>query len=140
MAYETEVQVTTKAHADGMLPTKNTVIGTTADSGVTDATLQGSLKRSQYISLAAASTTILSTASYIERITVNPATTAAGGFVLSDGTTAILTVSSLGHQLTPQPYTIHLGIRSVSTSGFRIVTGASVSAIVVGAWGTPTTA
>jgi hypothetical protein len=116
------------------------VIGTTTHSG-TDVSMYGQMKRTQYIALAAGSTTVLSTAAYIDRIIINPATTASGGWTLSDGTTAILAASSLGHQLTPRPYTVYLGIRNTAAAGFKLVLGASVSAIVVGGFvGAATTA
>jgi hypothetical protein len=52
-----------------------------------------------------------------------------------------MSIPAAAHAVDPHPYTVHLGIRSESTLGFKIVTGASVSAIVVGAFNaTPTTA
>ena len=96
----------------------------------------------EYISLAAGSTTILSTLAHIDRLVIVPNTTGAGAAVtLSDGTTAILTVPAAAtHAIDPHPYTVHLGIRNTAAAGFKLVLGASVAAVVVGGFGTPTTA
>jgi hypothetical protein len=51
---------------------------------------------------------------------------------LSDGTTAILSIPAAAHSIDPHPYTVPLGIRNESTAGFKLVLGASVSAIAVG--------
>jgi hypothetical protein len=141
MAREVEAQVSTKAHADGLLPVRDTVIGTTADTDQA-ATLQGWLKRTDYKSIAAASTWSLSTVGIIDTLTVIPNTTGAATVVLSDGTTAILSIPAAAHAVSAAPYTLNLGgIRSETTVGFTIVTGGSVAVVVKGAFiGTPTTA
>jgi hypothetical protein len=56
--------------------------------------------------------------------------------------TAILSIPAAAHAVSAAPYTLNLGgIRSESTVGFKIVTGASVACIVSGGFvGTPTTA
>ena len=60
---------------------------------------------------------------------------------LSDSSTAIVSIPAAAHAVDPHPYTVNLGIRSVSTSGFKLVLGASVSAIAVGGFvGAKTTA
>ena len=46
-----------------------------------------------------------------------------------------------GHGIDPKPYSVHLGITNTSTAGFKLVLGASVSAIAVGGFaGAKTTA
>jgi hypothetical protein len=122
------------------LPTANAVLGTTADTEL-DVTLSGLLKRTEYRNIAAGTTIGLTTAAYLERMTVVPVSTGAATVTLSDGTTAILSIPAAAHAVSAAPYTIPLGIRSVSTLGFRIACGASVSVLAVGGWvGTPTTA
>jgi hypothetical protein len=94
-----------------------------------------------YKSIAAASTWILSTAAILNTITVIPATTGATTLVLSDGSTAILSIPAAAHAVDAKPYTVDLGgIRNTAAAGFKIVTGASVAAVVSGTFGTPTTA
>ena len=63
MAAEVEiVQVSTKSLTDGMLPIKDSVVGTTTHTGL-DTSVYGKLKRTQYAWLTTAgSTYILSTA------------------------------------------------------------------------------
>jgi hypothetical protein len=55
-AFQTEVQVSTKAHTDGLLPTRDTVIGTTTHTGL-DVSMYGSFKRTQYAWLTTAGST-----------------------------------------------------------------------------------
>jgi hypothetical protein len=57
---------------------------------------------------------------------------------LSDGTTAIVSIPAAAHAIDPKPYTITFGdgITNTSTAGFKLVLGASVSAIVTGAFQT----
>ena len=140
MAAEFEiVRVSTNFTGDP-LPTSNAVIGSTAHTGL-DVSMYGWLKRTQYKSIAAASTWSLSTAGYIDRVTVIPNTTGAATVVISDGSTAILSIPAAAHAVSATPYTVHLGIRSKSTLGFKVVTGASVACMVVGSFvNTPTTA
>jgi hypothetical protein len=143
MAQEVEiVNVSTRiVNSSGAVPVANAVTGSTADSNQA-ATLQGWLKRTDYKSVLAGTTWLLSTAAVIDTITVIPATTAATTLVLSDGTTAILSIPAAAHSIDPHPYTINLGgIRNTAAAGFKIVTGASVAAVVKGSFvGTPTTA
>jgi hypothetical protein len=117
------------------------VIGSTADVA-TGQSMQSWLKRTEYKSIAAASTWLLSTAAVIDTITVVPATTGATTLVLSDGTTAILSIPAAAHAVDPRPYTLNLGgIRNTAAAGFKIVTGASVAAVIKGSFvGAPTTA
>jgi hypothetical protein len=134
------VGVSTVAPAGVTLPVADPVLGTTADTGMT-VTQSGLLRRTQYKTIAAGSTWSLSTAAYIDRITVIPVSTGGTTIVLSDGTTAIMSIPAAAHAVDPHPYTVHLGIRSESTLGFEVVAGASIAAIVAGAWNaTPTTA
>jgi hypothetical protein len=93
------------------------------------------------MTFAAGTTHILSTAAFIDRLVVIPVSTGAGVVTLSDGTTAILSIPAAAHAIDPHPYDIELGIQNTSTAGFKLVLGASVSAIVVGGFaGTATTA
>ena len=70
-----------------------------------------------------------------------PVSTGAGVVTLSDGSTAILSIPAAAHAVDPHPYTVQLGIRSLSTAGFKLVLGSSVSAIAVGGFvGAKTTA
>jgi hypothetical protein len=123
------------------LPTANAVLGTTADTNQA-VSMMGWLKRTEYKSIAAASTWLLSTAAVIDTLTVIPNTTGAATVVLSDGTTAILSIPAAAHSIDPRPYTLNLGgIRNTAAAGFKIVTGASVAVVVKGSFvGAPTTA
>jgi phosphoglucomutase len=140
MAAEVEiVGVTTRVNAQA-LPVADAVIGTTADTGMS-VTLSGQLRRTQYMTFAAGTTHILSTAAYIDRLVVVPVSTGAGVVTLSDGTTAILSIPAASHAIDPHTYSVPLGITNTSTAGFKLVLGASVSAIAVGAFvGVKTTA
>jgi hypothetical protein len=122
------------------LPTNNAVLGTTSTSSKLDNTLAGEMMRKEYRLVAAGSTISLSTAGIIDRVVITPLSTGGGTVVISDGSTAIWSVPAAAHSIDPHPYSVSLGIRSVSTLGFKVVCGASVSCLVVGAWGTPTTA
>jgi hypothetical protein len=132
MAHEFELTGDAKAGA---------VIGTTTHAAI-DNSMYGKLKRTDYKQIAAASTWSLSTAAVLNTITIIPATTGATTFVLSDGSTAILSIPAAAHAVSAAPYTLNLGgIRSQSTLGFKIVTGASVACLVSGGFaGTVTTA
>ena len=93
------------------------------------------------MTFAAGTTHIMSTAAFLDRLVVIPVSTGAGAVTLSDGSTAILSIPAAGHGIDPKPYSVQLGIRSVSTLGFRIALGSSVSAIAVGGFvGAKTTA
>jgi hypothetical protein len=60
---------------------------------------------------------------------------------LSDGTTAILSIPAVAHAVDPHPYNVDLNIGNTSTAGFKLVLGASVSALAVGEFaGAATTA
>lgn len=97
--------------------------------------------RTGYVALAAGSTTILSTAATITQLVVVPASTGAGAVTLSDGTTAILSIPAAAHAVDPHAYNVGLNIDNTSTAGFKLVLGASVSAIAVGSFaGAATTA
>ena len=121
------------------VPVANAVLGSTSDTELS-VSLFGKLKRTEYVQLAAGSTTVLSTAAYLDRLVVVPVSTGAGTVTLSDGTTAIMSIPAAAHAVSAAPYTVHLGIRNVSTAGFKLVLGASVSCLAVGGFGTPTTA
>lgn len=85
--------------------------------------IEGKLyKASQYVALAAGSTTVIgTTGAYLERVTVIPVSTGAGVVTISDGTTAIASIPAAAH------------LRGTSaTAGFKVVLGASVSCIAVG--------
>jgi hypothetical protein len=140
MAAEVEiVGVTTRVNAQA-LPVADAVLGTTADTDMS-ATLAGWLRRTEYMTFAAGTTHILSTAAYLDRLVVVPVSTAAGVVTLSDGTTAIVSIPAAAHAIDPKPYVVQLGIQNQSTAGFKLVLGASVSAIAVGGFvGAKTTA
>jgi hypothetical protein len=75
--------------------------------------------------------------SYLESVTVIPASTAAGAVTILDGSTNIVVIPTLAGTGTGTqvqvPYTVQLGIRATSAStGFKITTGAAVSVIAVG--------
>jgi hypothetical protein len=141
MAKDVEiVAISSGLSAGALLPTSNAVLGSTAD-GKTVATIGGALRRTDYKSIAAGSTWSLSTAGIINTLTVIPNTTGAATVVLSDGSTAIVSIPAAAHAVSAAPYTLNLGgIVATSTLGFKIVTGASVACIVSGGFGTPTTA
>jgi hypothetical protein len=83
----------------------------------------------------------MSTAAFLDRLVIVPLSTGAGAVTLSDGTTAILSIPAAGHGIDPKPYSIPLGIRNTAAAGFKLVLGASVSAIAVGGFvGAKTTA
>jgi hypothetical protein len=122
------------------VPTANAVLGSTGDTEMT-VSQSGWLRRTAYMTFAAGSTYIMSTAAYIDRLVVIPVSTGAGAVTLSDGTTAILSIPAASHAVDAHTYAVPLGIRNTSTAGFKIVTGASVSAIAVGGFvGARTTA
>ena len=142
MAAEVEIiQVSTKVITTGLLPISDPVSGSTAD-GNQVASLQGWLKRTDYKSIAAASTWSLSTAAVLNTLTVIPNTTGAAIVVISDGSTAILSIPAAAHAASAAPYTLNLGgIRAQSTLGFKVVTGTSVACVISGGFvGTPTSA
>jgi hypothetical protein len=71
--------------------------------------------------------------SYLESVTIVPATTASGAVTIFDGSTAIVTVPAAAALGQSAPYCVQLGIRATNAStGFKITTGASVSVIAVG--------
>jgi hypothetical protein len=122
------------------VPVNNAVLGTTADTEM-DRSLYGWLSRTEYMTFAAGTTHIMSTAAYLDRLIVIPVSTGAGVVTLSDGTTAIMSIPAASHAIDPHTYSVPLGIRNTSTAGFKIVLGASVSAIAVGGFvGAKTTA
>jgi hypothetical protein len=83
----------------------------------------------------------MSTAAFLGRLVVVPLSTGAGAVTLSDGTTAILSIPAASHGIEPHTYSVPLGIRNTSTAGFKLVLGASVSAMAVGGFvGAKTTA
>jgi hypothetical protein len=93
----------------------------------------------QYVTVAASQTTapVGVAGCYLEKLTVVPASTAAGAVTLLDGSTNILVIPTVAGTGTgvqvPPPYTIDLGIRATSAStGFKITTGAAVSVLAVG--------
>ena len=131
MAVEFELLGTEKA---------GSVIGTSTHSAV-DVSLAGEHRRSQYMTFAAGTTHIMSTAAYLDRLIVIPVSTGAGVVTLSDGTTAIMSIPAASHAIDPHTYSVPLGIRNASAAGFKLVLGASVSAIAVGGFvGAKTTA
>lgn len=102
------------------------------------------LEHSNYKAIAASQTTAnISTAGdgvpgrdYIHHIVCIPASSAAAGWTLLDGTTNVMVVPTMagtgtGVQL-QMPYTVHLGITATSTKGFQITTAAANSVVVVG--------
>jgi hypothetical protein len=98
----------------------------------------------QYVTVAASQTTapVGVVGSYIESLTVIPASSAATTVVLADGSTTILSIPTNAGTGTgtacPQPYTLQLGIRATSAStGFKITTGAAISVIAVGRFTIP---
>jgi hypothetical protein len=93
----------------------------------------------QYVTVAASQTTapVGVINSYLESVTVIPASTAAGAVTILDGSTNIVVIPTLAGTGTGTqvqvPYTVQLGIRATSAStGFKITTGAAVSVIAVG--------
>lgn len=93
------------------------------------------------MTFAAGTTHIMSTAAYLDRLVVIPLSTGAGVVTLSDGTTAIMSIPAASHAIDSHTYSVPLGIRNTSTAGFKLVLGASVSAIAVGGFvGAKTTA
>ena len=99
----------------------------------------------QYVTVAASATTaqVGVIGCYLELVTIIPASTAAGAVKIYDGSTAIVSIPTLAGTGTgticPPPYYIDLGIRATNAStGFKITTGAAVSAIAVGRFTLPT--
>jgi hypothetical protein len=113
------------------------VIGTTTHTGL-DVSKYAELKRTQYAYLTTAgSTYILSTAACINSVSIFPVSSGAGAVTLADGTTTILSVPAAVHVPTPLPQTFNFGpsgIRNVSTAGFKVTLGASVSCLITGAF------
>ena len=91
---------------------------------------------SQYVTVAASQTTAAlgGKGSYLESVTIVPVSSAAQPVTVLDGTVSILTIPTAAFVPQPLPVTVHLGIRSASTSegGFAITTGTSASVIAVG--------
>ena len=101
--------------------------------------MQFMTKATQYVTVAASQTTapVGVIGSYLESVTIIPASTAAGVVTISDGSTAIITTPTMAGtgtgSIVPPPYNIYLGIRATSpTTGFKITTGGAVSCIAVG--------
>lgn len=69
---------------------------------------------------------------YLDSYTVVPASSGAGTTALLDGSTTLFTTPTFAGGAETKPYTLHLGIYSESTAGFKITTGASVSVLVSG--------
>jgi hypothetical protein len=115
MAVEFELLGTEKAGA---------VVGTTTHSAL-DVSVAGQLRRTEYMTFAAGTTHIMSTAAYLDRLVVIPLSTGAGVVTLSDGTTAIMSIPAASHAIDPHTYSVPLGIRNTSTAGFKLVLGAS---------------
>ena len=109
----------------GMVPTANTVLGTTADTEMDASLVWLSCVEREYMTFAAGTTHIMSTAAYLDRLIVIPVSTGAGVVTLSDGTTAIISIPAAAHSIDPHPYTVHLGISNTRTAGFKLVLGAS---------------
>ena len=93
-----------------------------------------------YVAVAASQTTLAvgahgNVGDYIQSITVIPATSAAGAWVLHDGpgtSVTLLTVPALsGGTGVPLPYNLYLGIKC-KKAGFNVTTGANVSLLLVG--------
>jgi hypothetical protein len=125
------------------MPRDIEIVGISSNvSAVTGPLLPTRMCSPSYKSIAAGSTWSLSTASIINTLTVIPNTTGAATVVLSDGSTAIVSIPAAAHAVSAAPYSINLGgIVATSTLGFKIVTGASVACLVSGSFvGTPTTA
>jgi hypothetical protein len=143
MAKDIEIVRVSTAFTGDPLPTSNAVIGSTADTGMS-VTIGGVLRRTVYKAVGgtAASTWSLSTAAYINTLTVIPISTGAGVVTLLDGSTAIVSIPAAAHAVDAAPYTLNFGgITNVSSLGFKIVTGTSVQCLISGAFfATPTTA
>jgi hypothetical protein len=99
----------------------------------------GRYEACDYIAVAASQTTAVvgGLRSYLEKVTVIPATSAAGAVTIYDGSTAVFTIPTLagtgtGTQL-QVPYTVNVGARATSAStGWKITTGAAVSVVAIG--------
>ena len=143
MAAEIEIVRVSTVFTGDPLPTSNAVLGSTADTKMS-VTMGGLLRRTEYKAVGgtAASTWSLSTAAYINTLTVIPISTGAGVVTLSDGTTAIVSIPATAHAVSAAPYTLNFGgILNTSTLGFKIVTGTSVACLIDGAFiNAPTTA
>ena len=71
--------------------------------------------------------------SFLDSVTIIPATTASGAVTSYDGSTAFATIPAAAALGQSAPYCVQLGIRATSpTTGFKITTGASVTVIAVG--------
>jgi hypothetical protein len=64
-------------------------------------TIAGQLRRTEYMTLAAGSTHIMSTAAYLDRLVVVSLSTGAGAVTLSDGPTAIMSIPAASHAIDP---------------------------------------
>jgi hypothetical protein len=101
--------------------------------------LGGKWEASQYVTVAAGQTTaaVGGLRSYLESVTITPASSGAGAVTIYDGSTAIMTIPAIAGTGTGTqvqvPYRVGLGIRATSpTTGFKVTTGASVAVICVG--------
>lgn len=102
-------------------------------------TRDGALKGAyDYKAIAASQTTIAfgSTTNgntYLDSITVIPATTANGAVTVYDGSTAIMTIPAQPTAMSSIiPFQIPVGLVCTSTLGWNFTTGAAVSILVVG--------
>jgi hypothetical protein len=91
----------------------------------------------QYVAIAAASTVIVGgQGAYLERVVVIPNSTGAATVTISDGSTAFCSIPAAAHAIDPHPYSVNFGLRATSAStGFKIVTGASVACVAIGKFG-----
>jgi hypothetical protein len=101
------------------------------------------LEHSQYRTVAASQTTAqISTSGdaavgdYLSHVVVVPASTAAAGVTVLDGSTAVITVPTFAGTGTgtvcPPPFTLNCGMVATSTKGWVITTGAAISVVAVG--------
>jgi hypothetical protein len=101
------------------------------------------LEHSQYVTVAASQTTKqISTSGdgavgdYLSHVVVVPASSAAAGITILDGSTAVITVPTFAGSGTgtvcPPPFVVGCGMVCTSTKGWVITTGASISAVAVG--------
>ena len=91
-----------------------------------------------YKAIAASQTTVAfgsTTAgmTYLDNVTVIPATTANGAVTIYDGSTAILTIPAQPTAMTSiLPFQVPVGLICTSTLGWNFTTGSAVSILVTG--------
>lgn len=101
------------------------------------------LEHSMYRTVAASQTTAqISTSGdaavgdYLSHVIVVPASSAAAGLTILDGSTALITIPTLAGTGTgttrPAPYVVECGLTATSTKGWVITTGAAISCAAVG--------